>query len=54
MSWMEKVKTIWIVSVCLTTIAVVGMVTGNVEVTFLSTGALAGWVGGNRNGQRSE
>ncbi len=52
MSWLEKVKTIWIVTGALATIAIVGLITGNVDIAYVATGALAGWVGGNRNGQR--
>lgn len=52
MSWLEKIKTIWLVSSILGAIAIVGMLTGNIEITYVATGALAGWVGGNRNGQR--
>lgn len=30
------------------------MFTGNVDLSYVSVGALAGWIGGNRNGGRQE
>lgn len=48
----EKIKTIWIVTVCLTFLAGIAMLTGQEQLAGVAIGALAGWVGGNRNGQR--
>jgi chromate transport protein ChrA len=53
-SLLDKIKTIWIVTAALTIFGVVGMVTGNVEIAYISVGALAGWVGGNKNGNRTD
>lgn len=48
----DKIKTIWIVTIILGVVAVTGMFTGNVDLSYVSVGALAGWIGGNRNGSR--
>lgn len=48
----DKIKTIWIVTIILGVVAVTGMFTGNVDLSYVSVGALAGWIGGNRNGAR--
>ena len=50
----DKIKTIWIVTIILGIVGITGMLTGNVDLSYVSVGALAGWVGGNRNGQREE
>jgi hypothetical protein len=50
----DKIKTVWIVAIILGIVAVAGMFTGNVDLSYVSVGALAGWIGGNRNGQREE
>jgi len=54
LSILDKIKTIWIVSVCLTFLAGVAMVTGQEQLAGVAIGALAGWVGGNKNGQRQD
>lgn len=51
---MDRIKTIHIVTVCLTFLATVAMATGNAELAGVAVGALAGWVGGNKNGNRTE
>lgn len=48
----DKIKTVWIVTIILGVVAVTGMFTGNVDLSYVSVGALAGWIGGNRNGNR--
>lgn len=48
----NRIKTIHIVTVCLTFLATIAMATGNAELAGVAVGALAGWVGGNKNGQR--
>jgi len=48
----EKVKTIWIVTVSLTFLAAMGMLCGYPELAGVAVGGLAGWIGGNQNGQR--
>ncbi|GAI70682.1 unnamed protein product [marine sediment metagenome] len=51
---MNRIKTIHIVTVCLTFLATVAMFNGFAELAGVAVGALAGWIGGNKNGQRSE
>lgn len=46
-----KIKNVWIVSIGLTLITITGMLTGEVQLAAVAVGALAGWIGGNRNGQ---
>jgi hypothetical protein len=48
----DKIKTIHIVTICLTFLASMAMLTGNQELAGVAVGALAGWIGGNRNGKR--
>lgn len=48
----EKVKTIWIVTASLTFLATVAMAFGYPELAGVAVGGLAGWIGGNQNGQR--
>lgn len=50
----DKIKTVWLVVIILGAVAITGMVTGNVDLSYVSVGALAGWIGGNRNGNRVE
>lgn len=45
------IKNIWIVSGGMISITIVGMLTGNLEIAAVAVGALAGWIGGNKNGQ---
>jgi len=46
-----RIKNIWIVSTGLIVITITGMITGHVELAAVAIGALAGWIGGNKNGQ---
>lgn len=50
----ERIKTIHYVVVSLTFLATIGMLTGNTELAGVAVGGLAGWIGGNKNGQRSD
>lgn len=54
MSWMDKFKTVWLVTGSLTFLAAVAMAYGHVELAGVCIGGLAGWIGGNKNGQRSD
>ncbi|GAG92584.1 unnamed protein product [marine sediment metagenome] len=45
-----RIKNIWIVSTGLIAITICGMLTDNVELAAVAIGALAGWIGGNKNG----
>lgn len=49
---LEKVRTVWIVTFALTFLATVAMVFGYAELAGVAVGGLAGWIGGNQNGQR--
>jgi chromate transport protein ChrA len=53
-SILDKVKTTWIVTGAMTLIALVAMATGNPDIAYVSIGGLAGWIGGNKNGQRHD
>lgn len=46
------VKTVWIVTASLTFLAAMAMLTGYPELAGVAVGGLAGWIGGNQNGQR--
>ncbi len=48
----SKIRTIHIVTICLTFLATVAMATGYPELAGVAVGGLAGWIGGNKNGQR--
>lgn len=48
----DKIKTIHIVTICLTFLASMAMLTGNPELAGVAVGGLAGWIGGNKNGKR--
>lgn len=48
----DKIKTIHIVTICLTFLATIAMITGNPELAGVAVGGLAGWIGGNKNGNR--
>lgn len=50
----DKIKTIHIVTLCLTFLATVAMFTGQPELAYIAVGALVGWIGGNKNGSRSD
>ncbi len=52
MSWLDKIKTTWIVTGALTLLASIAMLTGNPDLAGVAIGGLAGWIGGNKNGQR--
>ncbi len=52
MTWVDKIKTSWIVTMSMTLIALVAMFTNNPDIAYVSIGGLAGWIGGNKNGQR--
>lgn len=52
MSWLDKIKTTWIVTGAMTLIAIIAMATGNPDIAYVSIGGLAGWIGGNKNGNR--
>jgi hypothetical protein len=54
MTWVNKIKTIWVVTASLTVIAIAGLAYGQHDITYVAVGALAGWVGGNKNGQRRD
>jgi len=45
------IKNIWIVSGGLISITIVGMLCGQIQIAAVAVGALAGWIGGNKNGQ---
>ena len=49
---LEKLKTNWIVTGAMTLIAIIAMLTGNPDIAYVSIGGLAGWIGGNKNGER--
>ncbi|GAG65502.1 unnamed protein product [marine sediment metagenome] len=49
---MDKIRTIHIVTICLTFLATVAMFTGFPELAGVAVGGLAGWIGGNKNGKR--
>jgi hypothetical protein len=44
-----KVKNVWIVSTGLVIIVIFGMLTGHSEIAAAAAGALAGWLGAERN-----
>ena len=47
-----EIKNVYLVTVGLTLICVVGMFTSNKEMSIGSLTALAGWLGGNSNGKK--
>ena len=48
------IKTVWIVTTALTFLAAMAMITGYPELAGVAVGGLAGWIGGNQNGQRED
>ncbi len=50
----EVIKTIWIVTVSLTFLASIAMIMGYPELAGVAVGGLAGWIGGNQNGKRTD
>lgn len=44
-----KIKNIWIVSGGLIAITISAMAFGQIQIAAVAVGALAGWIGGNRN-----
>ena len=44
------IKNVWIVSAGLISIAIVGMLCNQIQIAAVAVGALAGWIGGNKNG----
>lgn len=51
---MDKILTIHVVTVCLTFLATIAMFTGQPELAGIAIGGLVGWIGGNKNGERTE